>query len=75
MKQFVQGQRGPSLDINQTTEVTCDECGNDKFTVVFKVRKVAALLSPSGQEGFVPLQTFECTSCGHINEGFMSDYR
>ena len=75
MNQFVQGQRGPSLDIKQTVEVTCDECNNDRFTVVFKVRKVPALLSPSGQEGFVPLQTFECSSCKHINEDFMSDYR
>ena len=74
MNQFMQGQQGPRLDIKQTTEVCCDECGSDKFNVVFKVRKIAALLSPSGKEGYVPLQTFECKSCGHINEEFMSDF-
>ena len=64
----MQGQQGPRLDIKQTTEVDCDECGSDKL------RKIAALLSPSGQEGYVPLQTFECKDCGHINEEFMSDF-
>ena len=73
MNQFNQGQQGPRLDMKQTTGVACDECSSDRFSVVFKVRKMSALVSPSGQEGYVPLQTFECKECGHINEEFMSD--
>jgi len=73
LNQFNQGQQGPRLDMKQTTGVACDECSSDKFSVVFKVRKMSALVSPSGQEGYVPLQTFECKECGHINEEFMSD--
>ena len=32
MNQFMQGQQGPRLDIKQTTEVDCDECGSDKLS-------------------------------------------
>jgi len=75
MNQFTQGPQGPKLDIKQTTEVKCDGCESDRFTVIFKVRKIPALLSPTGQEGYVPMQTFECSSCGHINEEFMRDFQ
>ena len=40
-------------------------------TQVLKFRKLSALLSPSGEETLIPLQTFACAKCGHINEGFL----
>jgi uncharacterized Zn finger protein len=59
------------VDINQTSEVTCDECGGDVFEQVIKMRKLSALLSPTGKTAYVPMPVFACKKCGHINEEFL----
>ena len=58
------------VDLNQTTESVCEACGNDTFVQVFQMRKLSALLSPTGQETMIPIQIFACHKCGHINKGF-----
>ena len=60
-----------NIDFSQTTEVTCDKCGHDVFTQILKMRKLSALLSPTGQETMIPVQAFACVECGHINKGFL----
>ena len=60
-----------NIDFNQTTPEVCAECGHDTFVQVLKFRKLSALLSPSGEETLIPLQTFACAKCGHINKGFL----
>jgi len=58
-----------NVDFNQTTSLTCDECEHETFTQVFYIRKLSALLSPSGEETLIPVPTFACAKCGHVNEG------
>ena len=59
-----------NIDFSQTTAEICEECGNDTFVQVYQMRKLSALLSPTGQETMIPIQVFACHKCGHINEGF-----
>lgn len=60
-----------NLDLNNTEGVTCEECGNDTFLQVFIIRKISALMSPTGQETIAPIPaTFQCSKCGHINKEF-----
>ena len=49
-------QPGLNIDFNQTTAEICEECGNDTFVQVFKMRKLSALLSPTGQESMIPFK-------------------
>ena len=58
-----------NVDFNQTTSLACDECGHETFTQVFFIRRLSALLSPSGEESLIPVPTFACAECGHVNEG------
>ena len=58
-----------NVDFSQTQSLKCDECGKDTFTQVFYIRRLSALLSPSGEESLIPVPTFACASCGHVNEG------
>lgn len=51
--------------------IKCDKCKNEEFSQVYQVKKLSALLSPSGQETFVPVQVFKCASCDHINKDFI----
>ena len=64
-------QPGLKVDFSQTTAEVCENCGNDTFHNVFKMRKLSALLSPHGEETMIPIQAFACVKCGHINKGFL----
>tara|TARA_R110002167_G_scaffold266870_1_gene473639 strand:- start:595 stop:819 length:225 start_codon:yes stop_codon:yes gene_type:complete len=58
-----------NVDFNQTSGVECEKCENATFTQVFYIRKLSALLSPSGEESLIPVPTFACAECGHVNDG------
>jgi len=60
-----------NIDFSQTTAEVCEKCENDTFTQVYQMRKLSALLSPTGQESMIPIQVFCCAECGHINKEFM----
>lgn len=60
-----------NVDINNTTEFVCEECGNATFREALLMRKVSALLSPTGQESFVPIPVFACLACNHVPSQFM----
>ena len=60
-----------NIDFSQTTAEICEECGNDTFVQGYQMRKLSALLSPTGQETMIPIQVFACAKCGHINKGFL----
>ena len=64
-------QPGLNIDFSQTTAEVCDECGHDTFIEVLKMRKLSALLSPTGQETMIPIKAFACAKCGHVNKGFL----
>ena len=50
---------------------TCESCGNDTFVQVYRMRKLSALLSPTGKPTMIPIQIFACAKCGHINPEFL----
>lgn len=59
------------VGLEQTDEIVCEECNSSAFHPAFLLRKVSALISPSGKETVIPIQVFACDSCGHINEEFL----
>ena len=61
----------PKIDVKDTTPTTCDECGGEAFQEAFILRRVSAILSGTGQEGFMPVQVFACFKCGNVNQGFL----
>jgi hypothetical protein len=64
-------QQQMNVDFSQTTEVTCEKCENTTFNHVFQLRKLSALLSPTGQPTMIPMQVFACVKCSHINDDFL----
>ena len=60
-----------NVDFSQTTAETCESCENETFVQVYRMRKLSALLSPTGQPTMIPIQVFACAKCGHINKGFL----
>ena len=60
-----------NVDFSQTTAEVCEKCENETFVQVYQMRKLSALLSPTGTEAMIPVQVFACAKCGHINKGFL----
>jgi len=60
-------EQGRSLpfDINSLPWVACS-CGGKIFDSGVMVKKVSALLSPSGREEIIPADVIICKSCGKI---------
>tara|TARA_R110000824_G_scaffold268973_2_gene457565 strand:- start:533 stop:751 length:219 start_codon:yes stop_codon:yes gene_type:complete len=63
-------QQQIKVDLSGAEGIKCGECDGELFVPVFFVKRISALVSPTGKEVMVPLQTFQCTSCSHVNEEF-----
>lgn len=64
-------QLSPSFDIKQTTPEVCEECKGEAFIEAIMLRKISALLTKTGKEGYMPIQVFACVKCGHVNSHFI----
>ena len=64
------GQMQEQIDISKTSAIKCEECENQTFKQSLLLRKLSALVSPTGQETLVPVQVFACEKCGNVNSDF-----
>lgn len=55
-----------NVNLNDSEDMICEECGNIYFESIFRIKKLSALFSPTGQETMVPVQLMRCTDCGEI---------
>jgi uncharacterized Zn finger protein len=69
----------PQLNVNinpdLVQDVKCEKCGGESFTACYVIKRVPALVSPTGEEIMMPVETFSCSSCGHINKEFVPDLK
>ena len=59
------------INIEDTTPVECDSCKNQTFVDVVLLRRVSAIMSPTGKAALIPIQAMACNACGHINAEFL----
>lgn len=62
-----------SSDLELAKDLVCDECGHNTFVLAFMIKSLSAIVSPTGQEINLPIQTYACSKCGHVNKKFMPD--
>lgn len=68
----VQRQLRPQ-DLALAKDIKCEACEATIFQPVFVIKNISALVSPTGKETNVPLQTFACAKCSHVNKDFLPD--
>jgi hypothetical protein len=66
----------PTATINeshlaQAETVTCEHCANQTFVGVMMMKRISPIISPTGKEAVVPIQTFACNACGFVNKEFL----
>ena len=58
------------IDLSKAETIVCENCGNASF-IQFFLKKVSALVSPTGKEAIVPIQVFSCGNCGTIPQNMI----
>ena len=58
-----------NVDLNKVPVERC-KCGGGTWKIVYLLKKVSALISPTGKETLVPIQIFACDKCGLISSLF-----
>jgi len=59
------------LDLNDLTDIVCENCEGKFFRQVSAFKKISPLVSPTGKEQIIPVPVFRCAECGHINKEFL----
>jgi len=59
------------VDLKQAETIKCSDCGNYLFITSFILKRLSALVSPSGQEALVPIQVYSCGNCGKVADGML----
>lgn len=60
-----------NINLEACEDLLCVKCGNATFEEVRLIKKVSALMSPTGKAGLVPIPTFACAACGVIPAEFL----
>jgi hypothetical protein len=60
-----------NLDYGDLESVECEECKCQTFVAAMVIKKIPALVSPTGQGGLAPVQIYQCSQCAHVNKEFM----
>ena len=59
-------QANVQVDLTQAETVLCEKCSNGLFIQSFFLKKISALMSPTGQEAIIPVQVYSCGNCGIV---------
>jgi hypothetical protein len=68
-------QQQMNVNLEDTTEIKCDECGNNTFQQGVMLRGVSRFITMTEQDGVMPIPVFYCIKCNHINEQFLPKTR
>ncbi len=63
-------QQQLNIPLDQSTPLLCEECNHDQFKQVFFLRKFSKFITGTEQDALMPIPSFACTKCGHVNDEF-----
>ena len=65
-----QKQMNLNISLDKTTPLSCELCQCETFTQVTFIRKVSMFIAGTYSDALIPIPSFACTKCGHVNEEF-----
>ncbi|MBT4208928.1 hypothetical protein HOE22_11415, partial [Candidatus Woesearchaeota archaeon] len=68
-RQFQQPRQAqPQVDLSKADTVRCDdpECNNVLFIQSTIIKRLSAIVSPTGKEALVPIDVYSCGNCGKV---------
>lgn len=61
------------ITLDQTSEVVCESCKNDIFTVAFKLRSASPIVTGLPKPHPFPIEVFACNKCGTVCDMFLPE--
>ena len=59
------------VDLSQAETILCESCNNSLFIESYVLKRVSAIVSPTGQEAIVPIQVYSCDGCSKVPKLFL----
>ena len=59
-------QQQVKIDLSDADTMKCQKCENSIFIQGYVIKKISAILSPTGEEVIAPIQVFNCGNCGEM---------
>ena len=66
-------QAQQKVDLSTAETMKCEQCGSTLFNTAFVIKRVSAIVSPTGQEAIVPIQVYSCDGCSKVPSIFLKD--
>ena len=59
------------VNIKDAQNLECENCKSIYFDKITVIKKINKLLVGTSEDQLVPMETYKCSDCGHINEDFI----
>lgn len=54
------------VDLREADTIKCEHCGNYLFIKSTVLKRLSALVSPTGEEAIIPIEIYSCGNCGQV---------
>ena len=54
------------VDLAQAETLKCEYCENYLFISSTIIKRLSAILSPTGEEALIPIDVYSCGNCGRV---------
>ena len=59
-------QANVQVDLRDADTIKCNDCDNFVFIGGFVLKRLSAIVSPTGEEALIPVQVYSCGNCGKV---------
>jgi len=71
MKPIPGQQQQVKVDLSQAETTKCEHCGNYLFIKSSIIKRLSALVSPTGEEALIPIEVYSCGNCGEVPKSML----
>ena len=64
-------QANTQVDLSNAETMKCEQCESTLFTTSYIIKRISAIVSPTGQEAIVPIQVYSCEGCSKVPSIFI----
>ena len=57
-----------SIDLSKMETMKCEQCESSLFSVAYIIKRISAIMSPTGEESIIPVQVYSCDGCSKVPE-------
>ena len=59
------------VDLAQAETMKCEYCENYLFISSTIIKRLSAILSPTGEETLIPIDVYSCGNCGRVTKSIL----